>query len=245
MTPAASRVGTGLLILAVMAALAIALMIFGTRFGLWEPIVGFRLVRTYLVPFGTVLTGLGLLGLVVFTVQAERRAAGKAGIATLIGLAMLAPMLSSLTRAPVAYPPIHDITTDTANPPVFLVLDETRSGARNSLQYGGPEVAQMQAEAYPDIAPIETDLAPAEAFDAARDTAASMGWDIVAEDAEALRFEATARTALYHFADDVVVVVTPDGEGSRVDLRSVSRIGRGDKGVNAARVRAFIEAFPG
>ncbi|WP_424934115.1 DUF1499 domain-containing protein [Amaricoccus macauensis] len=245
MTSTASRVGTGLLILAVVAALAIALMSFGTRLGFWEPIVGFRLLQTYLVPFGAILSGLGLLGLVAFTVQAEPRAAGKAGITTLIGLAMLAPMLISLTRTPVSYPPIHDITTDTANPPAFLVLDETRPGARNSLEYGGPEVAQMQKAAYPDIAPIETDLAPAEAFDAARETAESMAWEIVAEDAEALRFEATARTALYHFADDLVVVVRPEAEGSRVDLRSVSRIGRGDRGVNAARVRAFIEAYPG
>ncbi|WP_413699466.1 DUF1499 domain-containing protein [Psychromonas sp. KJ10-10] len=72
-----------------------------------------------------------------------------------------------------------------------------------------------------------------------------MEWEIVAQDDNNLRFEASARTPLYRFVDDVVVVVTPEGNASRVDIRSVSRIGRGDRGVNANRIREFMKAFQG
>jgi uncharacterized protein (DUF1499 family) len=58
-----------------------------------------------------------------------------------------------------------------------------------------------------------------------------------------LRFEATARTPVFYFADDVVVVISPTPNGSRVDVRSVSRVGRSDEGVNAARIQAFAAAF--
>ena len=70
-----------------------------------------------------------------------------------------------------------------------------------------------------------------------------MGWEIVAADPDRLRFEATARTSVFYFADDVVVVVTPQEDGSRVDMRGVSRVGRSDQGVNAARIRDFQRRF--
>lgn len=60
---------------------------------------------------------------------------------------------------------------------------------------------------------------------------------------EALRFEATAQTTFFGFMDDVVVQVTPINNKSRIDIRSVSRIGRSDKGVNAARIVEFTESF--
>lgn len=63
------------------------------------------------------------------------------------------------------------------------------------------------------------------------------------KDLPALRFEATARTSVYRFADDIVVVVRPKDRVSRIDIRSVSRIGLGDRGVNATRIREFTEAF--
>ncbi len=67
-----------------------------------------------------------------------------------------------------------------------------------------------------------------------------MGWTVVAADAEAGRIEASDRTRWFGFTDDIVVRVTPDGAGSRIDVRSSSRIGTGDFGTNAARVRAYI-----
>jgi len=63
---------------------------------------------------------------------------------------------------------------------------------------------------------------------------------VVASDAAAGRIEATATTRWFGFKDDVIVRIRPEAAGSRVDVRSVSRVGRGDLGANAARVREFL-----
>lgn len=239
----ASRLGTVLLIAAIFAVLAIGLMMVGARFGLWEPIVGFGLIRTYMNPIAYAVVGLGVVGLVYQLATRNRAGAVKAGIASLIGVGLLAPMIYEQIQPPVHFPPIHDITTDTSNPPIFIALDDNRSGAKNTLVYGGPEVAALQSKAYPDIAPIRSNKSAPEAFADALRVGKVMGWEIVAQDPGDLRFEATARTPVYRFVDDVVVAVTSVDGASRIDIRSVSRIGRGDRGVNAMRIREFIKAF--
>ena len=243
MAKSGSRVGTLLLLVALCALVAVVVMVSGARLGLWEPIVGFGYVRNYLNPVGYAVTGFGLAGLIYLAVKGDRAGILKAAIACLVGLGMLAPMLIAAVIPQASFPPIHDLTTDTINPPEFLVLDDKRPGARNSLVYGGEEIAVQQLAAFPDIAPIQSDLSPSEAFAKSLDIAQTMGWEIVVKDADALRYEATARTPIYRFVDDIVVIVTPVDESSRVDIRSVSRIGRGDRGVNAARIRAFTGAF--
>lgn len=239
----ASRLGTVLLIAAIFAVLAIGLMMFGARFGLWEPIVGFGLIRTYMNPIAYGVVGLGVVGLVYQLATRNRAGAVKAGIASLIGVGLLAPMIYEQIQPPVRFPPIHDITTDTSNPPTFIALDDNRSGAKNTLVYGGPEVAAQQSKAFPDIAPIQSNKSAPDAFAEALRVGKAMGWEIVAQDPSDLRFEATARTSVYRFVDDVVVAVTSVDGASRIDIRSVSRIGRGDRGVNAMRIREFIKAF--
>lgn len=231
------------LLVAIIGALGVALMLFGARLGLWEPITGFGLYRTYLNSLGAVIFGLGLLAIIVHLVRKEKAGAIAGGVAALVGVACLAPLIAGTLNPPLRAAPIHDISTDTTNPPVFEVLDETRAGASNTLEYGGPELAQAQAAAYPDIAPLETDLAADAAYQRALEVAQEMGWEIVASDADRRRIEATARTSVFYFADDVVLVVTPEEDGSRVDMRGVSRVGRSDQGVNAARIRAFQERF--
>ena len=245
MSNKSSRLGSVVLLIAIVAALAVGVMMFGARFDLWEPVVGFGLIRTYLNPIAYVVVGLGVVGLLYQLTSGNRAGSVKAFVASLIGVCLLAPTISAMMQTPPSFPPIHDITTDTSNPPEFLVLDEFRSGAKNSLVYGGPEVAVEQIKAYPDIAPIQTGKSALEAYVEALRVANSMGWEIVAEDAKKLRFEATARTPIYSFVDDIVVAVTLVDGVSQVDIRSVSRIGRGDRGVNAARIREFINAFQG
>lgn len=230
-------------LVAVVGAAAATLMVFGARLGLWQPITGFGFYRSYFNPLAMVVAALGLLALVIHLIRREKGLAMLGGVAAMIGVAMLAPMISSMINPPVRGAPINDITTDTSNPPAFLALDETRAGARTSLVYAGEEVASLQARAYPDIAPLETDLDADAAYARALDVADAMGWEIIADDAENRRFEATARTSTFYFADDVVVVVTAQDSGSRVDMRSVSRIGRSDQGVNAARIRTFQQQF--
>ncbi|MGQ7848261.1 DUF1499 domain-containing protein [Granulosicoccus sp. 3-233] len=243
MSTRSSRTATLLLIIAVCAALATAIMMFGARLGLWEPIVGFGYYREYAAPLAYAVSGLSLAGLLFMLVKRNSAGIVKTGLACILGLALLYPTLKDRISPPAPVPPIHDITTDTDNPPRFLVLDDSREGARNTLVHGGPEIAAQQQSAYPDIAPIQSQSTAEAAFARALDVAHSMKWEIVSQDDDNLRFEATARTPVFQFADDVVVVVTPEDGASRVDIRSVSRIGRSDRGVNAARIRAFIEAF--
>lgn len=238
-----SIIGSVLVALAIVAVLAIGVMMFGARLGLWQPIVGFGLVRNYMNPIAYAVLGLGILGVIYYLVVKSRCGLGKSFFTVVVGIALLVPTIYGKINPPVRLPPIHDITTDTSHPPLFQVLDDSREGARNTLIYGGPEVAAFQQQAYPDIAPIFSDKSTQVAFQEALRVAKEMGWEMVAVDQNALRFEASARTPVYQFVDDVVVVVSSVDGQSRVDIRSVSRIGRGDRGVNADRVRTFISLF--
>ncbi|MGR5065203.1 DUF1499 domain-containing protein [Photobacterium sp. DNB22_13_2] len=238
-----SRIGTLLLAIAFAAVLAVTVMIFGARLGLWDPIVGFSYIRNYLNPIGLSLLALSTLGLIYQWVTRNRTGAIKSLVAAFIGLGLIAPMIHGMIHPVKRGPAIHDITTDTTNPPEFFVLDETRAGAKNSLIYAGEEVAVIQKKLYPHIQPIQSNLSAGDAYAKALDVAQNKGWDIVAVSQEALCFEATAQTTFFGFMDDVVVKVTPINNESRVDIRSVSRIGRSDKGVNATRIVEFTESF--
>ena len=237
--------GTIAFLVAIIGVGCVALMLFGARLGLWEPITGFGLYRNYLNILGFIVAGVGLAALIIHLTRKEKSKAMLGGIAMIFGFACLGPMVATVLNPPVRGAPIHNISTDTVNPPEFLVLDENRAGASNPLEYGGPELAAAQAAAYPDIGPLETDLSADTAYQRALIVAQGMGWDIVAADADNFRFEATARTSVFYFADDIVVVVTPEDDGSRIDMRSVSRVGRSDQGVNAARIRTFQQQFEG
>ena len=139
-------------------------------------------------------------------------------------------------------PAIHDITTDTIQPPPFLAILPLRAGAVNPVEYGGADVAAKQKQAYPDIVPLTLAIPPDRAFDRALAAARGMGWEMVASDPAGGRIEATDTTFWFGFKDDVVVRVTPQPNGSRVDVRSLSRVGVGDIGANAARIRAYLAA---
>ena len=155
--------------------------------------------------------------------------------------------LALAVALPVAYhyfvkyrPLIHDISTDLDDPPVFVAVLPLRKNAFNAADHGGPAVAAEQRRAYPDVKPLDLAAAPAEALRRAEQAARAMGWEIVAVVPEAGRIEATARTRWLRFADDVVIRVRAREGGSRVDMRSVSRLGLGDLGTNARRVRDYL-----
>ncbi len=139
-------------------------------------------------------------------------------------------------------PPINDITTDTEHPPAIIANLAARQ-AENAVSdvYAGPTLARQQKAAYPDIVPLILAMPTAKAFDLALATAKAMpGWQIIAVDSRAGRIEATQSSFWFGFVDDVVIRVTETGSGSRIDMRSHSRQGRGDMGVNAARIRNYI-----
>jgi uncharacterized protein (DUF1499 family) len=137
-------------------------------------------------------------------------------------------------------PPIHDISTDLENPPEFGAIVPLRSRAPNSLDRT-PEVTDQQRRAHPDLAPITLTVQRDVAFERALSAAVASGWEIVLADKPIGRIEATDSTPWFGFKDDIVIRVVPWGTGSRVDVRSVSRVGVGDAGTNARRVRAYIE----
>lgn len=136
-------------------------------------------------------------------------------------------------------PAINDITTDTANPPPLVVTAQLRRGAPNPATYP-KDSAPLQRAAFPDIEPVVLAVPPAEAFKRVDRTAMSLNWDIVARVPADGRLEAIATSPWFGFRDDIVVRIRPQGTGSRVDIRSKSRIGESDLGGNAERVRAFI-----
>jgi uncharacterized protein (DUF1499 family) len=135
---------------------------------------------------------------------------------------------------------IHDITTDTDDPPAFVAL---RAEHHKGADYGGEKLAAAQRKAYPDIASLFLDEAPALAFARAKRAAERLGWHIVAANPDEGRIEATDTTRVYHFTDDIVIRIRAEGEGARLDVRSASRIGGGDLGTNARRIRAFAQAL--
>ncbi|MEO2054342.1 MAG: DUF1499 domain-containing protein [Nitrospira sp.] len=138
-------------------------------------------------------------------------------------------------------PPIHDISTDTENPPPFVAILPLRRDAPNSAEYGGPDVALQQHTAYPEVKTATLNLLPDQAFAQALTAARERGWDIVAADLEEGRIEATGTTLWFGFKDDVVIRITPSDNGSRIDVRSVSRVGLSDVGTNARRIQNFLE----
>jgi hypothetical protein len=225
------------LTLAILAALLLALTGPGVRLGLWSFRTGFELLRwaAYLGMAAVVLA------LVQLLVPRWRDAATWPLVAALVLGLLAAGVPWYWSRLAKRAPPIHDISTDTQDPPAFVAVLPLRADAPNPATYGGPEVAAAQREGYPDIRPLVLPTtAPGAAFARARDAARAAGWQIVAADSAAGRIEATATTGWFGFKDDVVVRVRPSGSGSVIDVRSESRVGRSDVGTNAKRIRGYL-----
>lgn len=141
-------------------------------------------------------------------------------------------------------PPIHDITTDFDNPPQFVRIATMRKKTDHPATYDGPEAAALQKKGYPDIGTIVLKAPADKVFDASRVALQAMGLEII--DAEPIqgRIEATDRSLLFGFEDDVVVRIVAGTDGTtKVDVRSKSRVGRSDLGINAVRIREFTSAL--
>ena len=188
----------------------------GTRLGAWHYSTAFLLMRAA-VYVGGAAALLGVLALSIPRVRQGGAAFALVGLA--LGLLAAAIPLEFQRRAR-AVPPINDISTagDTA-----------------------PAMAEQQRRAYPDIQPLVLKVPSAEAFAKARAAAERMGWELVSADPAAGRIQAVATTAWFGFKDDVAVQVTPQGDASRIDVRSKSRVGRGDAGTNARRIRDYLK----
>jgi uncharacterized protein (DUF1499 family) len=137
-------------------------------------------------------------------------------------------------------PPIHDITTDMVNPPEFVAMIRLREDAPNPPEYSGDETARLQRSAYPQIEPLYLDEDLQEVMDRAVMIVVNRKWELVAINRNEGRIEATEKLPWFGFRDDVVIRFTEEDEKTRVDMRSKSRIGRSDVGVNAKRIERFL-----
>jgi uncharacterized protein (DUF1499 family) len=229
------------LVLTVVGSLALLLSGVGTRWDWWGYRTGFLVLRWTL--YG------GLAVIVVALVGLMLSLLARTGRSLLVSLVTLA-LLVAVAAVPVGYlrsagrvPPIHDITTDPDDPPRFVAVLPLRRGAPNSAEYGGSALAAQQRAGYPDLGPARFTPPPDYVFARAVEVARALGWRIVAAAPAEGRLEATDRTRWFGFRDDVVVRVAADGTGSRVDVRSVSRVGRSDLGTNARRIHRFLETL--
>lgn len=213
----------------------------GTRWGWWSFRTGFAILT--IAGYGSVVAaGLSLLGVLWFGLSGFRFGFVLALISLVCSLTVAGTLWQWKTRAEIL-PRIHDISTDTDNPPLFKAILSLRKDAPNPSDYGGLEIAAKQRAGYPDIGPVLLPVSSKEAFQKALSAAVKMGWEVIEANQDDGRIEATDSTYWFGFKDDIVVRITPDKAGSRIDVRSVSRVGVSDVGTNAKRIRKFLESM--
>lgn len=189
---------------------------------------------------------LGITGLIVaiIAIFTKRTAIIKSGtIMLLLGLLPAAVIIAAIGPSRLGSPMIHDISTDTLDPPQFAEVKKIRTPEHNPVEYGGAEIAAQQQAAYPDLAPIHSTMNTNDALTEATQVVKDLGWEFINIDYNQGIIEAYDTSRLFGFVDDVVVRVQRYGAGSRIDVRSVSRHGKGDVGKNADRIRAFIRTY--
>lgn len=229
------------LCLAVVLSVASAMSGLGTRLEWWGFRAGLDLLRWTV--YGQV--AIAVISLSCLFLSAARRS-GRALVLFLAALLISLVAVSVPVRMFIvarSVPMIHDITTDTDNPPQFDAILKLRKNALNPVAYRGQEVADQRHKAYPDIVPLVLDLAPDQAFELSLKAAKKLGWTIISRNVEKGLIEATDTTFWFGFTDDIVIRISPQDKGSRIDLRSLSRVGKSDVGANAKRVREFLKTM--
>ena len=236
--------------------LGIGLLALGSAAGIWVGVWDFRrgfdLLRIAndwgdLVAIACLVLTIGLVVLgQLFATENNLKLGGIAVAGTLS--AALAWYIPESFRPPegVNYPPIHDISTNTSSPPQYVDVLPLRADAPNTVEYGGSpnmtaeRLAQLTREAYPDLTTQSYNVSAEEVFARALEAVNSLGWELVAQVPDEGRIEATATTFWYRFKDDVVIDIRRQGTQTLVDARSLSRVGGGDVGANAIRLREFF-----
>src|SRR6202161_1062491 len=230
--------------LAVFAVVAVVVSILIVRFG-------FLKINPALATFFGALACAGLSILIGLIGAAAIWQSGAQGVSRIL----LALLIDAVVLAYPAYlglqyrrlPPIHDITTDPIDPPRFDALARLRTGdGTNPAVYAGLYSAEQQRLAYPDIETVELETPVQRAYEITRQLVTRRKWLVIDERAPQPprltgHIEAVARTPIMGFREDVLIRVTPDGEDSRVDIRSSSRYFESDLGSNAARVQKLID----
>ncbi len=210
--------------------------------------LGYRLGLPLGVAFLCLFAGLVALSVAfVMALVTLLKGSGLGGYGTIVVVLISVTVLSTTAWNVVGVgrsPAIHDITTDLEDPPQFLAVIPLRGPGENSVEHAGPKLATIQARAYPDIktatVPYGFDMSVKRVLSVVRE----MGWEIVFVDEENGHVEATDTTFWFGFKDDIVIRVRRlNNTHSLIDLRSGSRVGVGDLGANANRIKAFLSRF--
>lgn len=228
--------GRWVLALAFMAGVVLILSGPGARFGLWDFRFGFQLMR-----WAVYLAGASAaLALILLFFKQQRRTSSAALISALILAGVTAYIPWSQLQKARSLPRIHDISTDVVDVPAFVDIAPLRMDAPNPVAYAGPETAEQQQQAYPDIQTYLSTTNVQTTFEASLGVVQSMGWTLVSANVSEGRIEASDTTFWYGFIDDVVIRIRAEGDQTEVDIRSKSRVGMSDVGKNAERIRAFF-----
>lgn len=212
----------------------------GSKLGLWEPMTGFRMTMNYM-NYSAIAALVVLFMLLKYGLKDLRNT-----VISFVALVacVLGGYIYGVNQEPTDWTGlrgVNDISTDKENPPQFEALLDA-PGRTNSLEYSAETVARQSAK-FPWVQPVLTDLSTADAYTRAVGIATDLGWEVTGEDPDRGRFEATDYTKWFYFHDDLVVRITAETDGSRVDLRSSSRVGGSDHGLGAIRIMKFTEAF--
>ncbi len=201
----------------------------------------FKLMQK-LAPLLMIGAGLSLIGLIFAIFKKVPGLALPSLLAIIIAGSVMASLMTM--RSTAGEHPIHDITTDFANPPAIIA--GAKFDRKNPANYVGDQdsgngstVREVQQKIYPDLAPQTFTQGQTIVFDAARASALAQGWEILSEDNVAGMIEATHKSRWFGFIDDISIRIAPVENGTRVDVRSKSRVGRSDLGANVKRIRAF------
>jgi len=212
---------------------------YGYQWRLWELGVGFLFLR-YSAYAAIALAAISLVSL--WFLRKSKSQAIVYAIISLILTGIVGGSAFYWQQRAQSVPPIHDISTDLENPPEFVAMVRLRADAPNPPEYAGEETRQAQLEAYPEIEPLVLESDLQDVMDAAVMLILQREWDLVAINRNQHRIEATEELAWFGFKDDVVLRFSEMEDGStRVDMRSKSRIGRSDVGVNAKRISGFLK----
>ncbi len=206
----------------------------GYRLGWWRHPEAFSIFEwaTYAAIVAVVISAIA-----VFKTRSQSQQRGM--LLAITGIVLSVPVISATALfeySASAYPKINDITTDTQDPPSYWDVP-------NPIEYPGESFAEKQLAAYPDLKPLALSVSQEKAFEKALEVVTKNGWEVIASDADEGRIEAVDTSLLFGFKDEIVVRVAASDEGSIIDIRSRSRIGRIDRGANAKRIRRYLDAL--